>query len=88
MNNRFLSTGSAKKRPVGRSVWNIFFSNSIFFYKLECMGGGGGGKKKSFLKIQKTKSGRLFLAHSGGGQETILYLRVAPPQILPASAYC
>ena len=49
MNNRFLSTGSAKKRPVGRSGFS--FPN-FFLYKLECT---GGGVKKISFENMKTK---------------------------------
>ena len=35
-------------------------------------------KNNFFFKYGKKSSSRPFLAHSGGGQETILYLRVAP----------
>ena len=39
-------------------------------------------KKKNKLKIRKTSSSLPFLAHLGGGQETIFHLRVASVGIL------
>ena len=53
---------------------DLFFPN-IIFHQLECTGGGG-GVKIYFFENMKKKSWP-FLAHSGGGQETPFYLRVA-----------
>ena len=51
MNNRFLSTGSEKKRQVGRPGFFYFFPN-LFFYKLECT---ERGRKKKFENLKKKK---------------------------------
>ena len=64
----FLCTGWGKKGPVGRS--------GLFLYELECT--GGRGKQFFFFENMKKKSpSRPFLGHTGGGQETVLYFRVA-----------
>ena len=74
MINTFLSTGWAKKRPVGRSGFFFLFCFSFFIdsnvlIKL---------REKNFFKNHEKKSSSWpFLVNSGGGQGTTFYLRVA-----------
>ena len=61
-----------KKGPVGRSGFFVLF---FIFYRLGCT---EKIEEKNFFQTSwKKSSSRPFLAHSGGGQETSFYLRVA-----------
>ena len=83
MNNRFLSAGSAKKKPVGRDF--VFFPPNFFFINQNVQ--GGEIKKKIFFrKFEQKSSSRPFLAHSGSGQETTFHLR--PRSHIPTGLNC
>ena len=67
------------QKNASRESFFFFFPNFIF-HKLECTGGKSKKKKKKKIPFEnrdKKSSGRPFLAHPAGGQETIFYFRMA-----------